>query len=102
VSRHLATLVAVCVLFAPAAALACPVCGTATSEATRNAFVGSTIFLSLLPLTLIGAFVGWGIWLVRKQEREREAAAREARGEAPSRPSIGGSVPPPPRPRFAR
>lgn len=71
--RRLAALLgAALVLLAPALAFACPVCGVG-SEANRRAFVGSTIFLSLLPLTLIGGLIGWGIWRVRRQEREREA-----------------------------
>lgn len=60
------------VLLTPALAAACPVCGTAQSENVRNAFVGSTVFLSLLPLTLVGALIGLGVWHVRRKERERE------------------------------
>lgn len=63
------------VLLTPALAAACPVCGTAQSENVRNAFVGSTVFLSLLPLTLIGGLIGLGVWHVRRKERERSEAA---------------------------
>ncbi|MBK8995658.1 MAG: hypothetical protein IPM35_07915 [Myxococcales bacterium] len=80
--RRLAALVAAClVLLAPALALACPVCGVG-SEANRRAFVGSTIFLSLLPLAMIGGLVGYAVWRVRKQERLRDA---EAAAQSPAR-----------------
>lgn len=69
-------------LLAPALALACPVCGVGTNEANRRAFIGSTIFLSLLPLAMIGGLVAWGVWRVRKQERERQEAARELSASA--------------------
>lgn len=39
-------------------AFACSVCFDATAE-TRWAFIGTTIFLSLLPLGIIGGFVWW-------------------------------------------
>ena len=38
----------------PAVALACPVCFSAT-EANRGAYLGTTVFLSLLPLAVIGS-----------------------------------------------
>lgn len=80
--QRLAALFAACVvLFAPALALACPVCGVG-SEANRRAFIGSTIFLSLLPLAMIGGLVGWAVWRVRKQERQRDA---EAAAQSPAR-----------------
>jgi hypothetical protein len=43
----------------PASVLACPVCFSAKDEANRVAFVASTAFLTLLPLILMGAFIGW-------------------------------------------
>ena len=46
----------------PAAALACPVCGTAGNEAQQWAFLSSTIFLSLAPILAIGGG-GYWIWL---------------------------------------
>ncbi len=64
-----------CLAFlAPAVAAGCPVCGTPQNNATRDAYVGSTIFLSLFPLMLIGTLIGLGIWHVRRRERERERA----------------------------
>jgi len=43
----------------PASVLACPVCFAAKDEANRVAFVASTVFLTALPLILMGAFIGW-------------------------------------------
>ncbi|MBX3269421.1 MAG: hypothetical protein KF729_04125 [Sandaracinaceae bacterium] len=40
----------------PALALACPVCFDA-NEANRDAYVGTTVLLSLLPLAFVGAVV---------------------------------------------
>jgi hypothetical protein len=60
------------VLASPALALACPVCFSAKNEATRIAFLGTTVFLTALPLFLIG---GVGLWLARRVEQaEREHA----------------------------
>ena len=66
----------------PAAAHACAVCSVLGSERSRKAFFDTTIFLSLLPLALIG-FGAW--WLARRfggrlaeEFREREDAAAEA------------------------
>jgi hypothetical protein len=42
----------------PTLAHACPVCFDA-NEANRTAFIATTVFLSLLPLTMIGAIVLW-------------------------------------------
>ncbi len=46
----------------PAAAPACSVCFSATEE-NRLAFLLTTIFLTFLPLTLIGA----GLWMLRRR-----------------------------------
>lgn len=40
----------------PSLALACPVCFDA-NEANRDAYVGTTVLLSLLPLAFVGAVV---------------------------------------------
>jgi len=74
----LAGLVAVALLAVlPDAAHACPVCFDARDE-NRQAFLATTIFLSLFPL---GMVAGTGIW-IRKRSKAldaEEAAAREAR-----------------------
>ncbi|MEX0837624.1 MAG: hypothetical protein WD101_04780 [Gemmatimonadota bacterium] len=49
----------------PDAAHACPVCFSATDE-NRQAFLATTVFLSLFPL---GMVAGVGLW-VRKRSRE--------------------------------
>ena len=46
-----------------AVAWGCAVCGGQDDEDTRQAFIDTTIFLSLLPLGLIG---GGALWLWRR------------------------------------
>lgn len=63
----------------PDAAHACPVCFDARDE-NRQAFLSTTIFLSLFPL---GMVAGTGLW-IRKRAKEierNEAAARESLDE---------------------
>lgn len=56
----------ICALLAlPAWALACPVCFSAKEE-NRQAFVDTTIFMTLLPLALIGGIVWWLVRLSRE------------------------------------
>ncbi len=47
--------------------LACAVCFDAT-EANRWAFIFTTVFLSLLPLTMIGG----GVWYLRRKALQQE------------------------------
>jgi hypothetical protein len=54
-----AVLAALVVWGVPLSAFACPVCFSAKDEANRLAFVVSTVFLTALPLILMGAFIGW-------------------------------------------
>ncbi|MCB1236271.1 MAG: hypothetical protein KDM91_14475 [Verrucomicrobiae bacterium] len=42
----------------PAAVEACPVC-FAAKEQTRTAFVATTVFMTVLPLSMISGFVYW-------------------------------------------
>jgi len=42
----------------PSVALACPVCFSA-NEQNRLAFLGTTVFMTVLPLTMIGGVVYW-------------------------------------------
>jgi hypothetical protein len=53
------------VLSSPAVAYACPVCFDA-NEANRTAFIVTTIFLSLLPLAMVGGIAYW----IRQLTRE--------------------------------
>jgi len=50
-------------MLATAGAWACAVCGGQDDEDTRKAFIDTTIFLSLLPLGLIG---GGALWMWRR------------------------------------
>jgi hypothetical protein len=65
------------------AAHACPVCFSAKDEAQRQAFFDTTIFLTLLPLVLIGGFIYWVARRVRRLEAEQ--SPREAPGATPGR-----------------
>ena len=77
----------------PAVAEACAVCGAA--DRNRNAFLGTTIFLSLLPLGMIGGGVLW----LRRRAGARWRAEFEERGEldAPATAPRSGSTEPPAR-----
>lgn len=58
----------------PAKVLACPVCFSAKDEANRVAFFVSTVFLTALPLLLLGAFISWVARRARMLDRESAAA----------------------------
>ncbi len=58
-------------------ALACPVCFSAKDEAQREAFFDTTIFLTLLPLAMIGGIAYWIF------QRSLRLAAEEAAEAAP-------------------
>lgn len=67
-------------------ALACPVCGGGGPN--QQAYIDMTMFMSLLPLTLL-SFISWVIWrnhkaVVRQQE---EAVAQAAGGPSSSESS---------------
>jgi hypothetical protein len=50
------------------AAAACPVCFAAKGEENRKAFVRTAVFMSALPLLMIGGFVWWAAHRVRRHE----------------------------------
>ena len=52
---------------------ACAVCFSGSDE-TREAFTLTTVFMSALPLTMIGSIVGWLVWRVRRLHAETAAA----------------------------
>ena len=56
---------------APELARACAVCAAGTEEASRLAFILTTIFLSALPLLMVGALLWW-LWR-RTRQLERDA-----------------------------
>ena len=59
----------------PDAAHACPVCFDSSDE-NRQAFFATTVFLTLLPLGMVG---GAGLWLRhRARERAEQADSPEA------------------------
>ena len=59
-SSMVALAITALLLLAAQPAFACAVCFDATSQA-RDAFFGTTILLSLMPLAMIGGLVYW-IW----------------------------------------
>lgn len=62
----------------PALAWACPVCFSAKNEANRIAFLGTTVFLTALPLVLAGSVIYW------LAERSAAQAAEDEAQLAPS------------------
>jgi heme/copper-type cytochrome/quinol oxidase subunit 2 len=69
-----AAALALCLL--PAVAQACPVCGQAKEE-SQLAFIVTTTFMTLLPLTVVGS-LAYYLW-----RRIKRLEAREARSAAP-------------------
>ncbi len=60
-------------------AFACPVCGAAKDDATRDAFILMTVFMSLLPLAMLGGLAWWVIRRVRQLDLEEQSAQDPAR-----------------------
>ena len=84
------------VIAAPAAVSACSVCTAGRDEENQLAFLLSTLFMSALPLVVIGTivFVFWR----RLQKLEAEEAAREALSAAPSPSGFAAADAAEPRP----
>ena len=59
-------------LGAPELAQACSVCTSGAEDANRLAFILTTIFLSTLPLLMLGTVIWW-LWR-RTRQLERDAA----------------------------
>lgn len=79
VSRRWVAIVVVAVaMLVPKAALACPVCFDPRDE-NRFAFLGTTIFLSLLPLGMVGAMVTWVRQRSRKLDEEEALSVEPPR-----------------------
>ena len=77
------TLPVVLLLALPDVVNACAVCGAA-ADRNNSAFIVTTILLSLLPLSLIGA----GLWWVgRRGNLSGEFAEREVGVRTPGQPS---------------
>ena len=77
-ARRLAAAIALAILWSPRIAFACSVCTAGRDEANRVAFIATTVFLTFLPLLMIGGVV-W--WLIRRVRRHAEAT------EDPRRPA---------------
>lgn len=65
---------AACLVAAPRLAEACAVCSPNAADPSGSAFARASLFLSLLPLFMLGG-IGWWIW-----RRARQIAADEAAG----------------------
>ena len=72
--RAAAPLAASLVLLAPKLAAACAVCSTGRTDETRQAFIGTTVLLTFLPLLMIGGVVWW----VRRRYLQQQARAGRA------------------------
>jgi len=68
-ARLTAALAAVALAWAADLAYACPSCASPLEE-NRQAFVDTTIFLTVVPLLMMGGFVWW----LRRKVRERDDA----------------------------
>jgi hypothetical protein len=63
------------VWLAPEAAAACAACYGGGTEESRTAFIATTVFMSVLPLGMVGGLVWW-IW---RRMREIELAHEASR-----------------------
>jgi len=77
--KRLAPLAALGVWLAPAVALACPVCFDQDAPA-REAYLATTVFLSLVPLALIG---GLAFALHRRARARADEKRDESEGSLP-------------------
>ncbi len=73
-NAYAGALVALLVL-APRIAPACSVCMAGRDDETRTAFLLTTLFLTVLPLALIGGLVWWLTRRARTLEQQRSAGA---------------------------
>lgn len=78
-ANALAGFAAALIVTSPALAEACAVCGAARSEASRDAFIATTVFMTLLPLLAIGGVV---LWLRRRARRLAEPSVAPAEDRA--------------------
>ncbi len=90
-NAYAGALVALLVL-APRIALACPVCMAGRDDETRTAFLLTTLFLTVLPLALIGGFVWWLTRRARTLEQQRSASGTAAPRLDPARTAAHAGV----------
>ena len=88
-ARLSAALLAAVLVSLPAIAAACPSCGVGNGR-NKMAYFVTTIFLSLLPLGLIGAGL---FWLVRRGRSFIAGEFRESDETAPPGAPEGGTAP---------
>jgi hypothetical protein len=67
-------------LVAPRVALACSACMASLDERSQQAFIATTVFLSVLPLSMLA---GFGVWIWRRHRKLELAAA----STSPERPA---------------
>ena len=75
-------ILALLIVASPSVAQACAVCFSGRSDEQREAFLITTVFLTFLPLILLGLAIGWFVRRVRRIEAEHDAAAEAVRAEA--------------------
>jgi hypothetical protein len=77
--RTISFLLGLLALAAPEIARACSVCGAGREDETRVAFLLTTLFLSVLPLAMLGGLLAWVRWRLRRRTvDEREPIAPPA------------------------
>lgn len=85
-----AGLLVLALLWAPSVSQACSQCLATRTRQNQLAFIGTTVFLSLMPLVLVGGIV---LWL----RRRLQAAGEQLAGESvPSSGEISRVSPPAP------
>ncbi len=83
ISRRVVGIAASLLVGAPAAALACPVCGFVGTSSNTWAYQAMTAVLSLLPLAMIGATVWWLARVAARAGTERPSATERVVDHAP-------------------
>jgi hypothetical protein len=73
----------------PDVAFACPVCFQAKNDASRLAFLVTTLFMTVLPLGLFG---GLAYWVKRRSEALDEGSTPESEETAPDREPVAHPV----------
>jgi hypothetical protein len=76
------------VLGFPRVGWACAVCSAGLEDENRLAFLLTTIFLSALPISLVGGVVWWLRVRVRQMEAAKPPLSERSEGEAASAPAV--------------
>jgi hypothetical protein len=74
-SRWLSALPLAAMLLIPRLAEACAVCFSGRTDETRQAFIGSTAFMTFLPMLIIGGLAWWFRRRVLAMQAEQRASA---------------------------